>query len=158
MRKMFYNCLSLTTFPDVTKWNTFNVIDMKKMFYNCLSLSSLPNLFNWNPNRYNMVGKSLINRLKFTNPFLALTLQEGYNKNKFKKTKAFYENKPKEPFPMFTPFKTPNQFQLFQNKPLFDDEDKDVDDFNVIKRADISQMLENCFSLIHVTKINILPK
>ena len=57
---------------------------------------------------------------------------------------------------MFTPFKTPNPFQLFQKKPLFDDEDEDINDFNVKKRADISQMFENCFSTIYITKVNKL--
>ena len=29
---MFYNCLSLLSLPDISKWNTDNVIDMNGVF------------------------------------------------------------------------------------------------------------------------------
>ena len=41
MSSMFYNCSSLSSLPDISKWNTNNVNDMKCMFYGCSSLSSL---------------------------------------------------------------------------------------------------------------------
>ena len=43
MRNMFYNCLSLSSLPDISKWNTNNINNMRGMFYNCLSLLSFFN-------------------------------------------------------------------------------------------------------------------
>ena len=40
---MFSDCSSLSSLPDIIKWNTNNVINMKKMFTNCLSLLSFFN-------------------------------------------------------------------------------------------------------------------
>ena len=60
---MFNNCVSLSSLPDISKWNTNNVkeslpdiskwntnniIDMSFMFSNCKSLSSLPDISKWN--------------------------------------------------------------------------------------------------------------
>ena len=44
MSSMFYNCSSLSSLPDISKWNTNNVTDMSRMFYNCSSLLTLPDL------------------------------------------------------------------------------------------------------------------
>ena len=60
MRKLLYNCRSLTSLSDISKWNTSNVIDMNKMFYNCFSLSSLPDLSKWNVNNANNMIKCFI--------------------------------------------------------------------------------------------------
>ena len=51
MKNMFYHCNSLTTFPDISIWNTSNVIDMSGMFCHCSSFLSLPDLSNWNLNK-----------------------------------------------------------------------------------------------------------
>ena len=48
MNSMFFNCSSLLSLPDISKWNTNNVIDMNGMFRNCKSLSSLPDISKWN--------------------------------------------------------------------------------------------------------------
>ena len=45
---MFYGCSSLSSLPDISKWNTNNVKDMRYMFYGCSSLSSLPDISNSN--------------------------------------------------------------------------------------------------------------
>ena len=50
MSKIFYNCRSLSSLPDISKWDTKNVIDMNKMLYNCFSLSLIPNISSWNIN------------------------------------------------------------------------------------------------------------
>jgi len=44
MSYMFYNCKSLLSLPDISKWNTSNVTDMSYMFYNCKSLKSFPDI------------------------------------------------------------------------------------------------------------------
>ena len=54
MSYMFTNCISLSSLPDISKWNTNNVKDMSFMFYNCESLSSLPDISKWNTN--NVIG------------------------------------------------------------------------------------------------------
>ena len=50
MSNMFYNCESLISLPDISNWNTHNVINMSFMFYNCKSLILLPDISNWNTN------------------------------------------------------------------------------------------------------------
>ena len=45
MSWMFSECSSLSSLPDISKWNTNNVTNMIAMFYKCSSLSSLPNNF-----------------------------------------------------------------------------------------------------------------
>ena len=47
---MFYGCSSLSSLPDISKWNTNNVTNIKGMFYGCSSLSSLPDISKWNTN------------------------------------------------------------------------------------------------------------
>ena len=48
MSEMFRGCKSLSSLPDISKWNTSNVIDMSEMFSGCNSLSSLPDISKWN--------------------------------------------------------------------------------------------------------------
>ena len=37
MSYMLYECSSLSSLPDISKWNTDNVKDMRYMFYGCSS-------------------------------------------------------------------------------------------------------------------------
>ena len=48
MSYMFKNCSSLSSLPDISKWNTQNVTDMSFMFCDCSFLSSLPDISIWN--------------------------------------------------------------------------------------------------------------
>ena len=45
---MFYECYSLMSLPDISKWNTNYIEDMRSIFYYCKSLSSLPDISKWN--------------------------------------------------------------------------------------------------------------
>ena len=47
---MFFNCSSLSSIPDISKWNINNVENMIALFYNCVSLSSLPDISKWKTN------------------------------------------------------------------------------------------------------------
>jgi len=47
MSCMFCNCSSLSSLPDISKWDTKNVKDMSYMFCQCSSLSSLPDISKW---------------------------------------------------------------------------------------------------------------
>ena len=47
---MLRGCLSLSSLPDISNWNTNNVTDMYCMLYGCSSLSSLPDITKWNTN------------------------------------------------------------------------------------------------------------
>ena len=40
---MFYECESLISLPDISKWNTKNVSNMVGMFYECKSLKMVGN-------------------------------------------------------------------------------------------------------------------
>ena len=48
MGGMFRHCSSLSSLPDISKWNTSNVTNMNSMFLGCSSLSSLPDISKWN--------------------------------------------------------------------------------------------------------------
>ena len=47
---MFYGCSSLSSLPNISKWNTNSATDMSCIFYKCSSLSSLPDISKWNTN------------------------------------------------------------------------------------------------------------
>ena len=47
MKGMFYYCSTLSSLPDISKWDTESVTDMSYMFYSCSKLSSLPNISKW---------------------------------------------------------------------------------------------------------------
>ena len=51
MSYMFDGCSSLSSLPDISKWNTNNVTNMSYMFNGCSSLSSLPDISKWNTNK-----------------------------------------------------------------------------------------------------------
>ena len=48
--EMFFECSSLKSLPDISKWNTNNVTDMNGLFVGCLSLKLLPDILKWNTN------------------------------------------------------------------------------------------------------------
>ena len=50
MSFMFYECSSLSSLPDISKWNTNNVTNMISIFNRCSSLLSLPDISKWNTN------------------------------------------------------------------------------------------------------------
>ena len=45
-----YGCSSLTTLPDISKWNTNNVTNIAYIFVGCSSLTTLPDISKWNIN------------------------------------------------------------------------------------------------------------
>ena len=47
MKYMFHNCKSLLILPDISKWTTIKVIDMRYMFEYCKSLIYLLILFKY---------------------------------------------------------------------------------------------------------------
>ena len=47
MSYMFYWCKSLYSLPDISKWDTKNITNMKQMFSYCKSLKSLPDISKW---------------------------------------------------------------------------------------------------------------
>ena len=53
MSHMFCGCKSLSSLPDISKWDTSNVNNMSYMFYWCSSLSSLPDISKWNTSNVN---------------------------------------------------------------------------------------------------------
>jgi surface protein len=48
---MFQYCESLTSLPDILKWDTSKVSDMSEMFKNCKSLNNLPDISKWNTSK-----------------------------------------------------------------------------------------------------------
>ena len=51
MSYMFSNCVSLSSLPDISKWNTSKVTNMNHMFFSCKSLSLLPDISKWNTSK-----------------------------------------------------------------------------------------------------------
>ena len=48
MSHLFSYCKSLTTLPDISKWNIVNITNISNLFNNCISLKSLPDISKWN--------------------------------------------------------------------------------------------------------------
>ena len=47
MYRMFANCLNLISINGISKLKKAKIINQKKMFYNCVSLSSIPDFKEW---------------------------------------------------------------------------------------------------------------
>ena len=47
MKALFKNCSSLSSIPNITKWNIKGIINIEEIFMNCSSLSSLPDISKW---------------------------------------------------------------------------------------------------------------
>ena len=47
MSYLFRNCSSSKSLPDISEWNTSNVINMNYLFCGCSSLESLPDISKW---------------------------------------------------------------------------------------------------------------
>ena len=47
---MFSGCLSLSSLPNISKWNVKNIINMRYMFFFCLSLKYLDDISKWKIN------------------------------------------------------------------------------------------------------------
>ena len=58
MNFMYSYCTSLIFIPDISKWNTDNVIDISFMFSHCSLLDNLPDISKWKA--YNVMDMSLI--------------------------------------------------------------------------------------------------
>jgi len=52
--KYKWSCLKLL--PDISKWDTRNVLDMSFLFYNCTSLKALPDISKWNISNANNIS------------------------------------------------------------------------------------------------------
>ena len=45
---MFEKCKLLSSLPDISKWNSLEIFDMRYLFSNCISLVFIPNISKWN--------------------------------------------------------------------------------------------------------------
>jgi len=50
MSHLFSFCNKLSSLPDISKWNTNNLTNMRSLFFCCESLISLPDISKWNTN------------------------------------------------------------------------------------------------------------
>ena len=57
MSEMFYECDTLLSLPDISKWNTENITSMKGIFFRCGLLASLPDISKWNLYKVNDISK-----------------------------------------------------------------------------------------------------
>ena len=53
---MFYNCKSLCSLPDISKWNISKVNDISGMFSDCSSLIFLPDISKWKTNNIKIMN------------------------------------------------------------------------------------------------------
>jgi len=69
MSYLFFKCFSLISFPDITKWNTSNFVNINSIFCECNSLMSLPDVSIWNNSNIierNDIFYNCFNTLNFT--------------------------------------------------------------------------------------------
>ena len=58
---MFSKCSSLKSLPDISKWNTENIINISELISSCISLVSLPDISKLKTSKVNdMSGNFLI--------------------------------------------------------------------------------------------------
>ena len=53
---LFYNCSSLLSLPDISKWNAENFGIITGLFYGCSSLKLLPDISKWNTVNINLMN------------------------------------------------------------------------------------------------------
>ena len=69
----------LSYLPDISKWNTNNVKEMRCMFSGCRSLSSLPNISKWNINNVIEMDDMFNNSLNILfSKFIKAKFDEAY--------------------------------------------------------------------------------
>ncbi len=59
MSEMLYRCKSLSALPDISKWNTSEVVNMSYIFSGLSSLLSLPNISKWNIDKFSEKEKNV---------------------------------------------------------------------------------------------------
>ena len=52
---MFHGCSSLKSVPDISNWNTDNLVTIYSMFYNCTKLISIPDISKWTIGKKNFL-------------------------------------------------------------------------------------------------------
>ena len=67
MGHLFSECYLLQILPDISKWKTNNVTNMKNMFYQCISLNDLPEISKWNTNNVISMENMLVGCEKLKN-------------------------------------------------------------------------------------------
>ena len=45
MNNMFWNCITLSSLPDISKWYTSKITDMSGIFKNCKNSLNIPSKF-----------------------------------------------------------------------------------------------------------------
>ena len=78
----FSRCVSLLSMPDITKWKTKNLEEMFFIFSDCLNLLSLPDITQWNNyNEDNTIPdyKKLSDKLNYKKDFHELTNSTNNN-------------------------------------------------------------------------------
>ena len=119
---MFHNCFSLKKLPDISKWKTSNILNMKGLFEGCKSLISMPDISVWDTR--NVKDMSYMFNCCFNLKLL----------------------------PDISKWKTQNLNNLshmFSNCPELTSI-PDLSKWNINKVEDISGMFENCSSLINL--------
>ena len=56
MSKIFSNCKSLFSLPDISKWNTNNIKSFYCLFFKCFLLKYIPNISIWNTSNVTNMG------------------------------------------------------------------------------------------------------
>ena len=51
MEGLFFECLNLSSLPNIGKWNTSNITSMKEVFFGCRSLAQIPDISRWNTSK-----------------------------------------------------------------------------------------------------------
>jgi len=62
MDYMFNYCESISAFPNISRWDTSNLISLSNIFGNCSSTSSFPDISKWDTSKVN--DKKELNKIK----------------------------------------------------------------------------------------------
>ena len=61
MNAVFFGCVSLTSIPDISKWNTTNVNNIGFLFGLCQSIEYLPDISIWDSTNFENIERLFYN-------------------------------------------------------------------------------------------------
>ena len=153
LKNMFFDCVSLLSFPSMSEWNTTNITDMSGIFNNCTQLQSLPDISKWNTENVSDMSYMFNNcsSLRFLPD-----ISKWNTKNVDNMSYMFNNCSSLQFLPDISKWNTKNVFYLnsiFENckalKKL-----PDINKWDTINTISINNIFNNCISLIDLPDIS----
>ena len=150
---MFYFCSSLISLPDISKFNTSNITNMGFMFRNCSSLKYLPDISNWDTS--NITNMNCI--FSECSTLISLPDISGWNTSNVEDMASMFRNCSSLKFlPDISKWNTSNvnNMELMFYKCSSLNSLPDISNWNTSKVEQMSGIFSGCSSLINLPDIS----